>query len=50
MTEHAVASADPAIEQLLAPIFDIKEYAKAEENGAIIASGLPAGPALRVVY
>ena len=43
--EHAVASADPeAIEQLLAPIFDIKEYAKAEENGAIIASGLPAGP------
>ncbi len=43
--EHAIASADPeAIEQLLAPIFETKGYAKAQKDGKCLTKGLPAGP------
>ena len=43
--EHAIASADPeAIEQLMAPIFDQAKYALALKKGALMTTGLPAGP------
>ena len=43
--EHAIASADPeAIEQLMAPIFDRKAYDAALKDGAVLTTGLPAGP------
>jgi pyruvate,orthophosphate dikinase len=43
--DHAILSADSeAIEQLLAPIFNAKDYAKALANGKCLTKGLPAGP------
>ncbi len=43
--EHAIGSADPeAIEQLLAPIFNQKDYDKAVKGGKVLTVGLPAGP------
>jgi pyruvate,orthophosphate dikinase len=42
--EHAVASGDPqALDQLLAPIFDLADE-KAAEKDCYLTSGLPAGP------
>jgi pyruvate, orthophosphate dikinase len=43
--EHAIKSADPeAINQLLQPIFDKKDYEAARSAGRLLAVGLPAGP------
>jgi len=42
---HAIQSADPdALSQLLAPIFDRRDYEAAKQSGRLLTSGLPAGP------
>ena len=43
--ERAILSGDAeALNQLLQPIFDTKEYAKAKKEGRLMATGLAAGP------
>jgi pyruvate,orthophosphate dikinase len=43
--EHAIRSADPeAMNQLLQPIFDRNDYAKATADGRLMTKGLAAGP------
>ncbi len=43
--ERAILSGDPeALNQLLQPIFDSKEYARAKKEGRLLATGLGAGP------
>jgi pyruvate,orthophosphate dikinase len=43
--EHAVRNTDAdALSQLLAPIFDRKDYEAARKAGRLLTSGLPAGP------
>ena len=43
--EHAIRSADPeAMNQLLQPIFDRDDYAKAIKDGRLMTKGLAAGP------